>query len=218
MIEIRGNSQKALKIQDALNGSYEPKDNCPICFEIMDPALSDRLGVIVIHDGKDGFKHPMHATCLKIALCSQAQFREIKMGKCPVCRALISYPKPPGLFEKTIQVGTFIAFAAMGHAALSQITNQPKLIAMTPGICSSLMAINAVFVEREELGLRGSLIAEIAKKVAVPIAVIGVSFAASATASQITDSRISNSVITATLGTVGLMPLVMKFMNPLNDN
>lgn len=192
----------------APSGSYKEDENCALCMAPMDPLLKHRLGNIVIHNNFNGAKHPMHATCLKTALASS--------GNCPICRDRISWPKSKdSLLERITGVSTLIIITGAAHAIFSYLTGRPLLVAITPGVISSLMSIESLWLEHKELGLQCSLGVEVGIKLATSAAVIGIPLLASITASQITESIIPNSLITAILGTSGLIPLVMKFLDDI---
>lgn len=199
----------------APSGSYKFDDNCAICLVPLHANLKRRLGKIVIHDTPDGAKHPMHAKCLKAFLDSDDRFG-VDRGNCPFCRDRISWPKPKdSLSEKIAEVSIFILMSGAAHATFSYLTGRPLLVAIIPGVLNSLVAIESLWVERKELGLQSSLGVEVGLKVATSAAVFGAPLLASITASQITESIIPNSLITAILGVGGLIPWVMKF---LEDN
>jgi len=194
-------------------GSYSEDDNCAICLVPLNRLLENRLGDIVIHKNSNGAKHPMHAECLKKTLASNHRFDG--SGSCPICRDRISWPKPKdSLIERITGVSTLIIITGAAHATFSYLTGWPLLGAIVPGVCSSLMSIDSLWVEHKELGLQRSLGVEIGIKLATSAAVIGIPLLASITASQITESIIPNSLITATLGVGGLIiPFGMKCLD-----
>jgi hypothetical protein len=77
------------------------------------------------------------------------------------------------------------------------------------------MSIESLWLEHKELGLQRSLGVEVGIKLLTSVAVIGIPLLASTTASQITESIIPNSLITAILGVSGLIPLVIKFSDEI---
>ena len=115
--------------------------------------------------------------------------------------------------ERIIRVSTLIIINGAAHATFSYLTGRPLLLAITPGIMSSLMSIDSLWLEHKELGLQRSLGVEIGIRLATSAAVIGIPLLASITASQITESVIPNSLITAILGVSGLTPFLMKFLD-----
>ncbi len=199
----------------APEGRYSQDDNCPICLAPLDFLLKHRLGIPIIHNNSNGAKHPMHEECLKTCLVSQGRF-DRNQGNCPICRDPILWPKPnDSLMATTIGLSTIIVITGTSHATLSYLTERPLLIAITPGVMSSLMSIESLWLEHKELGLQRPLSVEIGTRLATSAAVIGVPLLASIAASQITESIIPNSLITSILGVSGLIPVVMKFLNEI---
>lgn len=184
---------------------YNRHDPCAICMAPIDPLLRERTGWIVIHNNSNGALHPMHEDCLKQHLAGHSR------GRCPICRDPILWPKPEE--DRTIRAIASIIINGTAHATLSYLTGRPLLIAITPGVITSLMSIDSLRLEQKELGLRRPLGVEIGIKLATSAAMIGIPLLASITASQITESIIPNSLITATLGTVGLIPFLKRFLD-----
>jgi hypothetical protein len=153
----------------------------------------------------------MHEKCLKTALVSSNQFG-IARGSCPHCRKELSWPEPYSLSGKIIGISTLITMAGAAHATFSYLTGRPLLVAIIPSVTLSLMSIDSLWVEHKEFGLRRSLGVEIGIKLARSAAMIGIPLLASITASHITESTIPNSFVTATLGVVGLLPFMTKFL------
>lgn len=190
----------------AFSGTYSEDDKCAICLVPLNPDLSHRLGNIVIHDNSHGAKHPMHETCLKTSLGSNPRFDIDRKGNCPICRERISWPKPKdSLCERIGSASPLIIIAGVAHATFSYLTGRPLLVAITPGVITSLRSIKTLWLEHKELELQRSLGVEIGIKLANSAAAISLPLLASITASQITESIIPNSLITATLGVSSVM-------------
>lgn len=195
--------------------NYSVDDNCAICLMPLNPLLKHRLGKIVIHNNSNGAKHPMHANCLKTALDSNHQF-QVGTGNCPICRDRISWPRPTdSLIDKITEVSILIIITGAAHGTFSYLTGQPLLVAIMPGVIESLKSIKSLWLEHKEMGLQHSLGVELGIKVATSAATIGIPLLASIAASQITESIIPNSLITATLGLIGLFPFTMKFLDEI---
>jgi len=193
--------------------SYAQDANCAICLAPLNRLLKHRQGNVVIHNDANGARHPMHAKCLKTALVGNRRFGT---GNCPICRDPIAWPKPKdSLTDKIIGISTLIIITGAVHGTFSYLTGRPLLVAITPGVISSLMSIESLWLEHKELGLQRSLGVEFGIKLATSAAVMGIPLLASITASQITESIIPNSLVTAILGVGGLIPLAMKFLDDM---
>lgn len=193
--------------------SYSKHDICGICRVVLHPLLEHKLGDIVIHKDSNGAKHPMHADCLKTALATDPRFRIDRTGNCPICRDRIAWPKlRDSLSHKIVAVAVVIIMSAAMHAIFSYLTGRPLVAAITPSITLSLRSINALWLEHKEIGLERSLAVEAGINLATSTAMIGIPLLASMAASEITESVIPNSLITATLGTIGLIPFMTRFL------
>ena len=132
---------------------YKEDDNCPVCFAPLSRLLKHRQGNVVIHNNSNGSRHPMHESCIKTHLVSNHRF-DIGIGNCPMCRDQISWPKPTNsLIKRIAGVSTCIIITGAAHATFSYLTGRPIIVAITPGVISSLMSIESFWLEHERAGI-----------------------------------------------------------------
>lgn len=116
-------------------GTYHQNDACAICMTALNPRLERRLGCIVIHESKDGAKHPMHADCVKQYFASSNFYQNI--GPCPHCRARISLPSENTQLDKAVEALIFSVISGAAHATLTYFTGMPLVVAASKNLYKS---------------------------------------------------------------------------------
>lgn len=190
-------------------------DTCALCMDFLSHrrnlVIGNRRGWAVIHNSPNGALHPMHDLCFKKIFSTQSG-----TGICPFCREQVSWSElknKDSLIEKIGDIVALSICAGVAHSTLSYLTGRPLLMATIPGVLYSSAAVESLWHQYKEVGLQYSLPTEFGREFKTSALLITIPLLAAISASQISDSIVPNSLITATLGVSGLFFLGMRFLD-----